>query len=508
MISDDAEALARGPGAAKRLAEQAAADPARAYAVEQGRTTTLAEFDALVDRVAESIAGAGVDRTARVAVSLPTTVLHAAVVFAVLRQGALWVPINNHLKGAPLEHLMADSGATHFVADQAAEIVVAVDDVHQSRHGASLDAGESIPDPLDTGVRIWCVDGGQTRPTQVPDTSVLMYTSGTTGPPKGVRVSESMLRASAIGAVYVTDVRPGDVLYVWEPLFHIGGAQTLLMPLYSESHLALAPKFSASRFWDDVVRVGATHVHYLGGILQILLQLPESAAERQHQVRVAWGAGATPAVWDACERRFGFALHECYGMTETSSIVTVNRGERDGGIGAPLPWFDVRIDGQPDHEVGTVGEIVVRPRTPGLVTPGYLDNEEATNKARDGEWFRTGDHGCWDESGRVHFQGRASDSIRVRGENVSAWQVEDVFAQHPDVDRCAIVGVSADVGEQEMLLVITAADGRTVDPEAVRAWGTERLARFQVPRYVKVIDAMPLTPSQRIAKHRLPKDLG
>lgn len=506
MTIDHAEALARGPSIAARLREHAAAYPARPYAVEQGRTTTLAELDALVDRIAEALSAAGVDGSARVAISLPTTVLHAAAIFAVLRRGALWVPMNLQLKGAPLEHLMADSGASHLIAASESAIVTSVEEVRRSRHGASLDGGRVIPDPTGVDARIWRIDDGIAL-DPVPDTSVLMYTSGTTGPPKGVRVSETMLRASAVGAIHVTDVRPGDVLYVWEPLFHIGGAQMLLVPLYSDSHLALAPRFSASRFWDDVCRVGATHVHYLGGILQILLQLPDSEAERRHGVRIAWGAGATPALWAACEQRFGFSLHECYGMTETSSIVAVNRGEREGGIGRPVPWFDVRLDGQAEPSAGTDAEIVVRGRIPGLTTAGYLGNDEATSKARDGEWFRTGDHGAWDESGRLHFRGRASDSVRVRGENVSAWQVEDVFGQHPDVDRCAVVGVSADVGEEEMLLLLTAADGRVLDPEAVRAWGVDRMARFQVPRYVKLIDEMPLTPSQRIAKHRLPTGL-
>src|SRR5699024_5495371 len=163
VILDEAEALARGPGAAKLLSERAATDPWRTYAVEHGLITTVAEFDALVDRVAASLAEARVDAAARVAISLPTTVFHAAVIFAVLRTGALWVPLNNQLKGAPLEHLLTDSGATHLVADPAAEIVRAVDDVHRSRHHASLPAGEALPDPLDAGVRIWSIDADDVR---------------------------------------------------------------------------------------------------------------------------------------------------------------------------------------------------------------------------------------------------------------------------------------------------------------------------------------------------------
>ncbi|WP_309248140.1 AMP-binding protein [Rothia santali] len=335
---------------------------------------------------------------------------------------------------------------------------------------------------------------------------LLMYTSGTTGPPKGVLVTESMLKAAALGALQVTQPRDGDVFYVWEPLFHIGGAQVVFLPLLHRLELALAPRFSASRFWEDVRDFGVTHIHYLGGVLQILLQRPPTEAERENRVRVAWGAGATPAVREACAGRFGFALNECYGMTETSSIVTVNRDDAEGGVGRPLPWFEVSIEATEGKPPGH-GEILVGERVPGLLTEGYLGNPEASRSARSGAWFRTGDHGHLDAAGGLHFDGRGSDSIRVRGENVSAWQVEDVFGLHPDVDRCAVVGVEAEVGEQEMLLLVTAAGGARVDARGLLSWGTERLAAFQVPRYVKVIDEMPLTPSQRIAKHRLSRDL-
>ncbi|MEN5072951.1 AMP-binding protein [Isoptericola cucumis] len=505
-----------GRDVAEELAALAAHRPDRLYAVAGGRRVTVADLDAAVDRVCEVLADAGIGQDARVAVALPNTVEHVATVFALLRRGALWVPLNPRLKGAPIAHLLRDSGATHLVAQDGADVVGAVAAVWQEEHGAGLDDGAvlAVDDASPVAAEAGGAGGRPGTVTRlqrlpgapggaVPGTSLLLYTSGTTGPPKGVRVSQSMLRAAAVGALEVTRARAGDVLYVWEPIFHVGGAQTLLMPLYEDVSLALARRFSASGFWADVVATGATHVHYLGGILQILLQRPASELERRHRVRVAWGAGATPAIGEEARRRFGFAVHECYGMTETSSIVTVNPDGPDQGVGRPLPWFEVRAgDG-----AGGPGEILVRAAVPGLLTPGYLGNPEASAAARDGDWFRTGDTGLLDADGNLHFHGRASDSVRVRGENVSAWQVEDVYGRHPDVDRCAVVGVAADVGEQEMLLLVVLRDGARTDLRSVVSWGADQLAPFQVPRYVRALDGLPLTPSQRVAKHELPRGL-
>lgn len=497
MTTSVAVELLQNGNLADELTRIADRDPDRLYAVEGDRRLTVADLATEVDRIADVLDAAKILPGARVGVALPNTTLHIAVVFAIARQQALWVPLNPALKGAPLEHVLQDSGITYLVAEENSGIVTAATDEHE------LGSGSPLSDEEEATISLWRLTDVDER-GPVPDTSLVLYTSGTTGPPKGVRVSQTMLWASAVAAVKVTDPRPGDVLYLWEPIFHIGGAQTLLMPLCSDVSLALARRFSASRFWEDVCRTGATHVHYLGGILQILLQRPPSDLERQHRVRVAWGAGATPAVWEACRRRFGVDIHECYGMTETSSIVTVNRTGPQDGVGQPLPWFEVRAGTEP----GEVGEICVRTDTPGLLTVGYLGNEAATTAARDGEWFRTGDSGTFDASGNLHFHGRLSDSVRIRGENVSAWQVEDVYARHPDVERCAVVGVDAEIGEQEMLLVLTVTDGAQVNPAAIVRWGERQLARYQIPRYVKVIEEMPLTPSQRVSKHRLPRNLS
>lgn len=531
----EAQAFIDGPSLSDALAQLAQVDPDRVYLRDQGEPVSAGDLDGMVDRAVRQLRENGVTAESRVGLALQVGADHVALIFALLRVGALWLPVNTQLKGDPLRYQLSDSGATHVITQMQGQLAEELHSIGRIRElGPVANTGHGL------GIAVLILREDRPESADRAHASLLMYTSGTTGPPKGVLVTESMMKAAVLGAIEVTRPEPGDVFLVWEPLFHIGGAQVVFLPLFREISLALVPRFSASRFWNDVRESRATHIHYLGGVLQILLQLPESPSERDNHVRMAWGAGATPEVRAACQRRYGFELNECYGMTEASSVVTVNRHEPDGGVGAPFPWVQIEIDPQSQGEpapaqdetgpdtggaagqagadglagssgAGSVsearGELLVRGLVDGMLTPGYLGKPEATAKARDGEWFRTGDFGYLDQRGNVHFTGRGSDSIRVRGENVSTWQVESVLGLHPDVDRCVVIGVKADVGEQEMLLVMTEAEGRSLDPAAVLAWAAERLAAFQVPRYARVVAEMPLTPSQRIAKHRLSRDL-
>lgn len=523
---NEAARFIHGPALSDALAQLAADDPARVYLRTRDRSQTVAELNGRVDAAVEMLRRHGIGSESRVALAADVGIDHVALIFALLRIGALWIPTNTQLKGEPLRHHLGDSGATMLIVQRSSILVEELPETV---------AMEGLELPDRTGPELVLISPQSLLPENImpaggdrEDACLLMYTSGTTGPPKGALVSETMLRAAVLGALEVTEPHAGDVFYVWEPLFHIGGAQVVFVPLFCEITLALVPKFSASRFWRDIVDFDVTHIHYLGGVLQILLQLPPVPEERDNRVRVAWGAGATPEVRAACHSRYDFALHECYGMTEASSIVTVNRNDPDGGVGVPFPWVEIAIDSSArnsshrdssSRESGVdgpssvpedspiAGEILVKGRVEGLLTAGYLGNPEATARARDGQLFRTGDFGRLDENGNLHFEGRGSDSIRVRGENVSAWQVESVFGLHPHVDRCAVIGVDAEVGEQEMMLIVTEGEGQELSPETLIEWGRGQLAKFQVPRYVKVVPEMPLTPSQRIAKHRLPKDL-
>jgi crotonobetaine/carnitine-CoA ligase len=271
----------------------------------------------------------------------------------------------------------------------------------------------------------------------------------------------------------------------------------------------MVDRFSASRFWDQAKAAGSTHIHHLGGILQLLLKQPSSPLDRTHGVRIAWGGGCPRDIWEAFQDRFGVQIRECYGMTEASSITTYNDNGVVGAVGKPVPWFDVRLLNAEGRDVpqGERGEIVVTTSLPGAIFTGYFNNPEATAKALRNSALYTGDYGSFDSNGTMYFHGRMTDSVRCRGENVSAWEVEHVAADHPDIEDCAMVGVASDIGEQDIKLFVKRKPGHALEAPALSAWLAARLASYQNPRYLAFVDDFERTASQRIMKHKLSKAL-
>lgn len=483
------------------LADAATARPERVYTEWLGSFLTLGWLKTRVGEVAGGLASAGIGPGDRVATMLPNQPDHVALIFALGELRVVWVPINPRLRGEGLSHQLTDCDPALLVVDERLRSEVEASGSAHNRIVACGPAGFTFPDPK----------GEAAAPIARPDDVVaLMYTSGTTGPPKGVQVTDRMWQAAAAGALAVAEPRSGDRFLVWEPLCHIGGAQMLLLPLLRQVSLALLDGFHVSTFWSEARRTDATHIHHLGGVLQLLIRQRPGPQERDHRVRVSWGGGCDPTTWSLAEGRFGITVHECYGMTEISSIVTANLRGAGHGVGPPLAGFEIQVlnDQGGPVESGQSGEIVVRDDGSGLLTPGYFRRPDATAAASRNGWWHTGDRGAWDDGGCLHFLGRASDSIRRRGENVSAWLVERAAAAHPDVAEAAAVAVKSDIADEEILLYVTPQTrGQSMDPEAVVVWCRERLAPFEVPRYVAVVDALPKTASQRVAKALLSRSL-
>jgi crotonobetaine/carnitine-CoA ligase len=266
---------------------------------------------------------------------------------------------------------------------------------------------------------------------------------------------------------------------------------------------------SARRFWDQVVRGGCTLVHYLGGILDILMRLPRESQPATHSLRVAWGAGVSASAWVATRERLRIALRECYGMTEGSSFATVNQTDKPGSIGKALPWLTVELLDDNDRPVpmGELGQIVVSSKIEGNLLPGYLNDTRARAQAlRNGKLY-TGDMARVDSDGDFYFVGRQTESMRVRGENVSAWEIERVILDYPDVAAVAAVGVQSEIGEQEILLYVKWRENAAPSFVRLSAWAQSRLAEFQWPRYYLSVDQFDLTPSERVRKHLLSCDV-
>lgn len=482
----------------------AAVEPDRLYATYEGTPITFGELDRVSATLAARLAAMGVARGDRVAIMLRNSPASLALLFAIARAGLVWVPVNAQLRGEGLRHILTHCEPRLVIAD--ADALPVIRDCDADLSDAALIVAGEAPAGV-TSLEV-LMTGSATFDAPLPaaeDDFAIMYTSGTTGPAKGVLVTHRMLRLAGEGALLVAAARDGDALFVWEPLYHIGGAQLIVLPLRRRVALHMVARFSASRFWQEVKAAGATHIHFLGGILQILLKQPEGPLDRTHGVRIAWGGGCPKDVWRPFEKRFGVQIRECYGMTECSSFTTFNDNGVVGAVGRPVPWFSVELLDESGAPVpkGARGEIVVRTTDARALTRGYFRNPDATARSlRDGA-FHTGDAGSWDPNGNLIFHGRMTDSVRVKGENVSAWEVEHIAAQHPAVEDCAMIGVAADIGEQDIKLFVKPRAGAAVQPAEIGAWLATRLAPYQTPRYIALVQEFERTPSLRIMKHRL-----
>ncbi len=460
-----------------------------------------ASFDDMAKRVGAMQAwldAKGICRGDRVALMLENGLDHIALIYALMLSGVVWVPVNTRLKGPGIDYLLGHCKPTLFIAQH--EFAEVLSEPGLQSRLVWLEEVQLTVQQMPAEGRLL-----QAAPVKADDTLCLIYTSGTTGAPKGVVFTHRMMRIASEATLIVSGAGAGDRMFVWEPLCHIGGAQMMLVPFLQQVELHIVERFSASRFWQQIETSQATHLHYLGGILDILMQLPQQPAS--HTLRVAWGAGVSVKAWDAVIARLQLNLRECYGMTEGSSFTTVNASGKPGSIGRALPWLKVELLDDHDQPVATgdIGHIVVSSAIDGTFLPQYLDNPEASAAAvRNGKLY-TGDSARMDQDGDLFFVGRRTDSMRVRGENVSAWEIERVFVTHPAVAAAAAIGIDSAIGEQEIMLHVQFKPGFDVLFSDLAQWAESRLASYQMPRYFLETAAFELTLSERIKKHLLPR---
>jgi crotonobetaine/carnitine-CoA ligase len=339
--------------------------------------------------------------------------------------------------------------------------------------------------------------------------AAILYTSGTTGPPKGVMIPHNAYAVAGLEFVrnYVR-IRADDVLYTSLPLFHVNAQQlTTMGALISGRPMALAERFSASGFFDDLARHGATVFNYIGAMLTMLHKQPPRPDDARGPARLAIGGAAPASLWRDFERRFGLRILEIYGLTETATVCLGNPPDdvRVGRVGMPVSWAEVRVEDGEGVEAppDAPGEIVVRARRPDTLFLGYYRREEATAEAMRGGWFHTGDRGVRDADGYFTFLDRLKDCIRRRGENISSYEVERTLNEHPAVAESAAVGVPSDLGEEEVKAYVVLRPGAELAPAELIEFCSVRMADFMVPRYVELREELPKTATQRVQKFAL-----
>jgi crotonobetaine/carnitine-CoA ligase len=494
------------------LDARAEATPDHRFLEFAGESLTYGQALARAESAAGALSSVGVRRGDRVAVMMANSLEFVDLWFATALLGAVLVPINTQLRGEGLRYIVTHCDANVAVVDAplveafVAALPPGTGPSRRFAHGEAAPGWASLAELLAGG------HAPAPRAAIAPgDLAALLYTSGTTGLPKGVMTCHNAYPATGFEyAQRYVRLREDDVLYTCLPLFHINAQAISVVPsLLSGRPLVLTSKFSGSGFLDETRAHGATVFNYIGAMLTILLKQPERDDDAENPVRLTVGSSAPAERWTEFERRFSIQLVEIYGLTETAGVCLASPPDdvRIGKCGIPVSWSDVRIhreDGT-EADVDEPGEFVVRAERPNTMFLGYYKNPDATAKAMAGGWFHSGDRGRRSGDGYFTFIDRLKDCIRRRGENISSYEIERIVATHPGVAECAAVGVPSELGEEEVMIVVVAR-GDELDPAELTSFCAERMAAFMVPRYVRIVAELPKTPTQKVQKYALRED--
>src|SRR5438552_6406684 len=509
------------------LRVRAAEQPDAVFLVtpEEQRRWTYGQMLAETEAVAGALTAAGAAPGDRVLIMAANSSQLIRTWFGTAFAGLVEVPINTAYTADFLTHQVKTTAPRWAV----------IDDVFAERFAAVADAIPGIEQfwVIDSGCRDaalatlrargWSaapwehLEAGQRRELPAPEPrslAAVFFTSGTTGPSKGVAMPHAQMYFFGQEVVSLTRLTRDDTYMTVTPLFH-GNAQFMAAypALIAGARLVVRPKFSASRWIDQVRDGGVTVTNFLGVMMDFVWKQPRRADDTDNPLRCIFAAPTASSILQDFKQRYGIeAFVEVFGLTETSAPILSPYAEDRPAGAAGLQvddWFDIRlVDPETDQEVpvGHIGELVVRPKQPWTCSLGYYGMPERTVEAWRNLWFHTGDALRRDGAGWYYFVDRYKDALRRRGENISSYEVEQVLLGHPAVLECAVIGVRADIeaGEDEVMAVVVA-DGRT-EPDALWTWCEARMPAFAIPRFLRFVDVLPKTPSEKVRKSVLRDD--
>lgn len=491
---------------------------------EEGATWSYAQMLAEGEAIGRSFLAEGAVKGDRVVIMGANSSQFVRTWIGTALSGTVEVPINTAYEHDFLAHQVRTVEAKYAV----------IDDVHAQKFLDIGDAAATIEKYwiIDTGTQDAALgllrEAGRTaepwddlqaeREAALPevgprDLASVFFTSGTTGPSKGVAMPHAQMYFFADECVSLTRLTSADAWMTVTPLFH-GNAQFMACypALVAGARAVVRSRFSASGWIDQIRESRATVTNFIGVMMDFLAKQPARDNDRDNQLRAVFAAPTAASLVPLFKERYGIeAFVEVFGLTETSAPIISPYGvERPAGAAglACDEFFDVRLvdpDTDEDVERGQIGELVVRPRVPWICSLGYFNMPEKTVEAWRNLWFHTGDALKQDDEGWFYFVDRFKDALRRRGENISSYEVETALLSHPKVVECAVLAVPADseAGEDEVMAYLITNDGVTA--EEIWAHADGHIPKFAVPRYLRFVDAMPKTPSQRVQKAELRK---
>jgi crotonobetaine/carnitine-CoA ligase len=455
----------------------------------------------------------GVGSGSRVLIFLGNCAEARWVVLGTQSAGLIPVLLNRNHKGAVLHDMARASKAVALVTDvagiegipadvaagmKATYLVDGEGDVSGSRQSSSTYALSSIG------------SSGKFEPVSARPTDVAfaLYTSGTTGRSKGALIPHNMVARGSVHLAMAFGFNDRDVHHLWMPPYHISGQMHLFHAVVaSGGEVALFPKFSSSKFWDEVREAGATRFGCFANAIRFLLDAPESPDDRNNTLINGLVGELQPSIKHPFEKRFDVRLYDSFGMTECEPMTLTYHPDVqiDFSCGKACEDFEIAIVDEEDNVLppNQTGQIVSRPKKPGMMLLGYDDNPAETVRRWRNLWWHTEDFGRLDEDGNLFFLGRLKDMIRYRGENISALELEMSLTAHPEIRECAALGVTNDAGEEEVKVFVRLVAESTLEPKSIHAYCKSAMASFMVPRFIQVISQFPYTYNGKIDKKAL-----
>ena len=482
---------------------------------EDGRRVSFKQFHERTCQAANGLAAQGGKPGDGMAIFMNNCPEYLYLFYGMPMGGFYSVPVNTGLKGEGLKYILTNSDVKYLVVDDVLYPKIA--------ELGSLDAIQKIfvrrtsaaPLPAGTMDLESLLDAPSNKPDYEiqPDTmTYLMYTSGTTGLPKGVvfRNRTDLALGAAMATIAAGTVDSGkDILYTALPLFH-ANALTLSFgyAMAGGTSVGLDTRFSASRFWDRIRHYKATQCNMLGAMIPIIMKQPERPDDAGNTLRIVNSAACPINLWEAFEKRFGVELCEGYGAVDGGGISIMNRGDAPvGSVGKPAATMIWKLVDDDDNEVpqGEPGEFIAKVQDVNINVVDYYKNPEASKKKIVNGWVRSGDLFYADKEGYLYFVDRKTDSMRRRGENISSFEVENAVEKYPAVAECAAFGVPSELGENEVMIWVKPKEGKTIDLKELIHFCVKNMAYFMVPRFIDIVDDIPRTGTHRVQKGDMKK---